>query len=86
MRSADSLVKDLMLDVPVSPAAACDYGLNGIEQYRALQIAVKSGKISGDDLHSICGDGKAITNLVAKVNPPSFQPKFVTGFDTNLVG
>ena len=55
----------LMLDLPLSPAMICDFGLitNGTNQHASLQKAVRAGA-TVDELNKACGDGETIAKLV----------------------
>jgi hypothetical protein len=72
-RTADSLVKDLMLDCYPTPGACVDYGLDSGEverKFRALKSAIGNG-VTADMLHaaSVNGGGPALTNLIRANNP-----------------
>jgi hypothetical protein len=69
-RTADSLYGALMLDIPATPAAAVDFGLDGSNEeqnrlkYSYLQLLVREGQITEDDLAEVACNGPALTKLV----------------------
>ena len=69
-RTADSLVAALLLDEQPSLAAAIDYGLDDPNPTKYslkltyLQRLVREGILDADKLHSVAGNGPALTKLV----------------------
>ena len=68
-RTADSLVRAVMLDIWPTPGAVCDYGIDSQEHYEALYYPIKAGEITADQLHDAVYDGKGLTELAR--NAPS---------------
>ena len=69
-QTTTSLFQACALDMPVSPAGACDFGIDGWggtdpnAVYAAYQSAIKGEKISIEQLDKALGDGPALTELI----------------------
>lgn len=65
--SADTLYSALLTDTwPDSAAALVDYGLDGDNReqiYAAMQAAVKSGRVTVEQMRNAAGDVEALTRL-----------------------
>ena len=70
--------ESLMLDMPLSPAAVVDFGVDTVEHYAALQKAVRYGA-TVEQLSAALGDGPALTKLVQDHLPVEIQ--FHTSYD-----
>ena len=77
---SERLFTALMLDLPLSPAAICDFGIVSPAHHSALQRAVRSG-VTLQDLDAAFGDGQSLTNLV-RGHVPGPAVVFVTPYDT----
>jgi len=51
-RTADSLCKAVTMDMPVTPGARVDFGINNEAIYAAYQRAIRTGKVTADQLHN----------------------------------
>jgi hypothetical protein len=67
-RTADSLVKSILLDVFPSIAVCTDFGINSQQVYEAYYYSIRKGSLSAEQLHEIVGNGKKLTELL--VNCP----------------
>lgn len=72
----------LMLDLPLSPAARVDFGVESDAHYVALQRGVRSGRITLEALDSALGDGKALTALCANADEVAPTVVFETPYDS----
>ena len=63
-RTADSLVKCILMDVFPSLAVCVDYGISSQKAYEAYYFPIKKGIINADDLHRLVGDGKKLTEVL----------------------
>ena len=60
----------LMLDIQPTPAARVDFGLDGYgntnpqEIYQAYQQAIRSGRVTREQLQAALGNGPALTELI----------------------
>ena len=79
--TADNLYESLMLDVWPGAGAIVDFGLDDIEHYAALQVAIRSGAVTLNDLRRVSCRGPKITALLnrKKCNPRGLV--FRTSYD-----
>lgn len=87
-RTADSLFHCLMMDTWPSMAACTDFGLDckddqeATRRYTALQIAVRSGGVTADQLHNaLRRSGPGITELIRAAQPDK-KVTFTTLWDS----
>ena len=79
--TADNLFSSLMMDVWPGAGAIVDFGLDDDEHYAALQVAIRSGDITLNDLRRVSCNGAQITELLnrKKCNPRGLV--FKTSYD-----
>lgn len=86
-RTADSLFHCLMMDTWPSTGACVDFGLDCQEpeatrRYAALQAAVRTGRVTADQLHSaLRRSGPGITELIRPAQSDK-EVTFTTVWDT----
>lgn len=65
----ESLIRSILLDLPPSPAALVDFGLDGPDvtaKYGALQYGFRAEAFDSCELDAALGNGPALTALVAR--------------------
>lgn len=78
---AQNAYNALMLDMPLSPAACCDYGVESVIHYMLLRQLIIAG-CSLEAFDAALGDGPAITGLVkAYLGDDPNIPEFRTAWD-----